>query len=311
MSRKSTIILAIFAIIVILTLTFLVFNQVKITNYLSEEPVTDTMVFSEGMSWVTPVPIPDSIAFAGEEVPLHIFYVREQLDRELTVNTYWHSSTVLMLKRAARWFPVIEPILEREGIPEDFKYLALIESGLMNVVSPSGAAGFWQFLEKTGKEYGLEINREVDERYHAVKSTEAACRYNRKAYDRLGNWTLVAASYNAGQSRIQNSIKDQGTRNYYEMHLSDETSRYVFRALAIKLICEDPERYGFKLQAGDLYDTHNNRLETVSSTLHSLPVWAMEQGISYRMLKELNPWLRSDKLTIRRGNSYQIALPMK
>lgn len=310
MSKKLSLVLAIIAVLIFITLTYLVCNQVKIKNYISHEPVTDTMVFSEGMTWVTPVPIPDTIRFAGEDVPLHIFYVKEQLDRELTVNTYWHSSTLLMLKRAARWFPVIEPILKEQGIPEDFKYLALIESSLMNVVSPSGAAGFWQFLEKTGKEYGLEIDREVDERYHAVKATAAACRYNRKAYERLGSWTLVAASYNAGQRRISQAVEDQGTRNYYEMYLSDETSRYVFRALAVKLIYESPEKYGFKLQKGDLYDPHTYRVKTVNSTIHSLPVWAIEHGISYRMLKELNPWLRSDKLTVRRGNSYQIALPM-
>jgi hypothetical protein len=311
MSRKYFLVLSTLTGLLLIAVIYLVFNQLKITKHLSEEHVTDTMVFSEGMNWVTPVPYPDSISFAGEQVPMDIFYVREQLDRELTVNTYWHSSTLLMLKRAARWFPVIEPVLEREGIPDDFKYLSLIESGLMNVVSPSGASGFWQFLEKTAKEYGLEVNKQVDERYHVTKATEAACRYILKSYERFNNWTLVAASYNAGQNRIGASIIEQGTRDYYEMYFNEETSRYIFRALAIKLIYEYPENYGFRLKTGDLYPAHTYKKITVKNTIRSLPEWAKEQGISYKMLKELNPWLRSDKLSVKRGRSYQIMLPKK
>jgi hypothetical protein len=309
MSRNLTIPLAILAGLLTIAVIYLLINQKIIKTIAEEEPTTDTLLFKEGMTWVTPVPIPNTLFFAGERVPLELFYVREQLDRELTVNTYWHSSTLLMIKRAARWLPVIEPILKSEGVPDDFKYLAIIESGLLNVVSPSGAAGYWQFLEKTGKEYGLEINKEVDERYHVIKATEAACDYINKSHERFGNWTLVAASYNAGQNRIAESIKNQGTRNFYEMHLNEETSRYIFRALAVKLICESPERYGFKLQEGDLYDPHVYKVKEIRSTISSLPVWAIEHGISYRMLKELNPWLRSDKLTVKRGNSYQIYLP--
>jgi membrane-bound lytic murein transglycosylase D len=274
-----------------------------------DEPVTEAMTFVEGMNYAMPVPIPDSANFAGEMVPLDIFYVHEQFDREMTVNTYWHSATILNLKRAARWFPVIGPILAKNGIPGDFKYLALIESGLQNVVSPSGAAGFWQFLDKTGKEYGLVINREVDERYHVVKATEAACAYLNKSYAKFGNWTLAAASYNAGQGKIDDTIEKQLATNYYEMLLSDETSRYIFRILAMKYICENPVKYGFKLEKGDLYNPLQLKTIKVTSTISNLATFARQEKASYRMLKELNPWLRSDKLTVRGGETFEIVLP--
>jgi hypothetical protein len=272
-------------------------------------PSTEEMVFVEGMNYAMPAPIPDSANFAGEPVPLDIFYVREQFDRELTVNTYWHSATILSLKRTARWFPVIEPILAKNGIPEDFKYLALIESGLQNVISPAGATGFWQFLEKTGKEYGLTVNREVDERYHVVKATEAACAYLNKSYAKFGNWTLVASSYNAGQGRIDETIGQQQVRNYYLMLLPDETSRYIFRILAVKCIYENPVKYGFKLEPGDLYGPLNVKTIPVTESVRDLPSFAREHKTTYRMLKELNPWLRSDKLTVRKGEEFLIALP--
>jgi hypothetical protein len=286
---------------------YLIFNQKEKKE--EKEPVTESMVFVEGMNYAMPVPIPDSVTFAGEAVPTDIFYVREQLDRELTVNTYWHSSTILSIKRAHRWFTLIEPILTRNGIPEDFKYLALIESGLLNVVSPSGAAGFWQFLEKTGKEYGLKVSKEIDERYHVEKATEAACAYLNKSYIKFGNWTLVAASYNAGQGRIDETIEKQQVRNYYHMFLNEETSRYIFRILAMKTIYENPVAYGFKLEKGDLYDPLEVKKIKVTSTIHDLPAFARQQNTTYRMLKELNPWLRSDKLTVRSGEDYEIALP--
>jgi membrane-bound lytic murein transglycosylase D len=290
---------------------YLFFNTRDIKADLKEEPVTDSMTFVKGMNYVMPVPIPDSANFAGEPVPVDIFYVKEQLDRELTVNTYWHSSTLLILKRAARWFPVIEPILKKNNIPDDFKYLALIESGLLNVVSPSGAVGYWQFLEKTGKEYGLEINKEVDERYHVAKATEAACAYLKKSHLKFPNWTLVAASYNAGQGRIDESIEDQLETVFYNMYLNDETSRYIFRILAMKYICQDPVKYGFKLEKGDYYDPLSLKTIKITSSINNLPAFAKEHKTTYRMLKELNPWLRSDKLTVRGGETFEIALPEK
>jgi hypothetical protein len=290
---------------------YLFFSQRKTKKEIEKEPVTDSMTFVEGMNYAMPVPIPDSAKFAGEPVPVDIFYVREQFDRELTVNTYWHSSTILNVKRAARWFPVIEPILAKNGIPGDFKYLALAESGLMNVVSPAGAAGFWQFLESTGRDYGLIINKEVDERYNVAKATEAACKYLKDSYVKFGNWTLVASSYNAGQGRIDDTMDKQQVSNYYHMFLPDETSRYIFRILALKYIYENPLKYGFKIAKGDLYKPIEVKNILVKSSIIDFAFFAKEHKTTYRMLKELNPWLRADKLTVRPGEEYSIALPAK
>jgi membrane-bound lytic murein transglycosylase D len=311
MSVRQTVLLILIAVLLSGGMIYLFFNQKEIKNEIEPEPVTENMVFVEGMNYAMPVPIPDSAWFAGEPVPMDIFYVREQFDRELTINTYWHSATILSLKRAARWFPVLVPILAKNGIPEDFKYLAMIESGLMNVISPAGATGFWQFLDKTGKEYGLTINKEVDERYHVVKSTEAACAYLNKSYLKFGNWTLVASSYNAGQGRIDETIDKQQVRSYYHMFLPEETSRYIFRILAIKCIFENQITYGFKLAPGDLYPPLDVKTLKVRESINDLPAFAREHKTTYRMLKELNPWLRSDKLTVRKGEEYLIVLPIQ
>ncbi len=309
MSKRLTILFIFSILLLFIGMIFLYFKTRENKKEIEKEPTTESMVFVEGMNYAMPVPIPDSVTFAGEDVPTDIFYVREQLDRELTVNTYWHSSTILSIKRAHRWFPVIEPILANNGIPGDFKYLALIESGLLNVVSPSGATGFWQFLEKTGKEYGLTVNKEIDERYHVEKATEAACAYLNKSYIKFGNWTLVAASYNAGQGRIDETIDKQQVRNYYHMFLNEETSRYIYRILAMKIIYETPVKYGFKIETGDLYDPLEVKKVKVTSSISNLPAFAREQQTTYRMLKELNPWLRSDKLNVKRGEEFEIALP--
>jgi hypothetical protein len=308
MSKRTIVLLFASIALLFVGVIYLFFNKDK-KKEPEQEPVTEEMTFVEGMNYAMPVPIPDSITFAGESVPTDLFYVKEQLDRELTVNTYWHSSTLLTLKRANRWFPMIDSILAKNGIPSDFKYVALVESGLLNVVSPAGATGFWQFLEKTGKEYGLEINKEVDERYHVEKATEAACDYMKKSYSKFRNWTLVAASYNAGQGRIDETIEKQQEKSFYNMYLPEETSRYIFRILAIKIICEDPVEYGFKLEKGDLYKSLDIKTVKVTSTISDLPAFAHRQNTTYRMLKELNPWLRSDKLTVRGGEEYLIALP--
>jgi membrane-bound lytic murein transglycosylase D len=310
MSRRLTAMLFASVALLFVGIIYLFFNQRNTKKEIEKEPVTEAMVFLEGMNYAMPVPIPDSATFAGEPVPVDIFYVREQFDRELTVNTYWHSSTILSIKRAARWFPVIEPILAKNGIPDDFKYLALIESGLMNVVSPSGAAGYWQFLEKTGKEYGLTINKEVDERYNVEKATEAACAYLKKSYIKFGNWTLVASSYNAGPGRIDESIEKQQVRNYYQMLLPEETNRYIYRILALKSICENPIKYGFKLEKGDLYEPLEVKTIKVTGSISDLAAFAREHQTTYRMLKELNPWLRADKLNLR-GEDYTILLPAR
>ncbi len=258
---------------------------------------------------VYPPVIPADANFAGEKAPVDLFYVKESLDRELLVNTYWHSSTILLLKRANRWFPVIEPILKSNNIPDDFKYLALTESGFINVVSPRGATGFWQFLDKTGKEYGLEINDYVDERYNVEKSTEAACSYFHDSYEEYGSWTLVAAAYNAGKRRISESLEQQRADNYYDLYLNDETSRYIYRIMAIKAICEDPEAYSFILEDSDLYPPLKVKKLVVDQPIDNLVDFAQENNITYKMLKEYNPWLRSDRLPNATGKKYEISIP--
>ncbi|EON79105.1 Membrane-bound lytic murein transglycosylase D precursor [Lunatimonas lonarensis] len=254
--------------------------------------------------------LPERMDFAGEAVPLHQPDVYERLERELYVNAYWESNTVLMMKRAGRFFPVIERILADNGIPDDFKYVALIESGLMNVVSPAGARGFWQFMPSTAKEFGLEVNNDVDERYHWEKATVAACKYLRSAYGRFGSWTNVAASYNMGMAGVTRRINEQQVPNYYDLHLNDETSRYIFRVLAIKELFAHPSRYGFELQAPDLYQLPPYREVLVTSSIANLATWAIQHGSNYKLLKLHNPWLRSDKLGIRAGGSYKILLPL-
>lgn len=255
--------------------------------------------------------LPEDLWFAGEKVPLNMFYIRESLERELIVNTYWHSSTLLLLKRANRWFPVIEPILIEQGIPADFKYLSMIESNLTNARSPAGAAGFWQFLETTGKEYGLEVNQDVDERYHLEKATVAATKYFKKAHEKYGSWALVAAAYNAGTRRIDGFLADQKASSYYDLLMAEETERYVFRMIAMKMILNDPAMYGFYPDLEKLYAPLKFTIVPVNATIHDLADFARGYGISYKLLKVFNPWLRSNKLPVAAGKSYEIKIPLE
>ena len=255
------------------------------------------------------IELPDTLYFCGEEVPLDLFYVRERLERELLINTYRHSTTILQLKRTTRWFPVMEPLMEQYGLPEDFKYLAMIESELTNAVSPSKAVGFWQFLESTGKEYGLEINKEVDMRYNVEKETVAACKYLKTAYRKFDNWTAAAASFNCGTGRITRTMEEQRVDSYYDMRLPEETQRYVFRILALKLITENPEKYGFQIGDNGWYRPFETKTVTVTQSIPNLIDFAFEQGTNYKMLKYFNPWLRSNSLTVSAGNSYEIKIP--
>jgi membrane-bound lytic murein transglycosylase D len=259
---------------------------------------------------IMPPEMPQYIAFAGENAPLGLQHVREGLDRELLVNIYWHSSTILMLKRANRWFPVIEPILAKQYIPDDFKYLALIESGFTRAVSPKGAAGFWQFLDKTAREFDLEVNEFVDERYHVELATIAACRYFRESFAEYRNWTLVAASYNAGKRRITESLEKQKVSNFYDLFLNEETSRYPYRILALKAIYENQQQYGFFLGSEDLYPQWNSEIIEVREPIPDLVEFAQTHHVTYRALKEFNPWLRSDKLPNKSGKVYRIAIPV-
>lgn len=258
---------------------------------------------------ITSVFIPEKIDFAGEPTPLHLYYVKEHLEWELTVNTYWHSSTLLNLKRSNRWFPVIEPILTEYNIPEDFKYLCLIESGFQNVISPAGAVGFWQFMKGTARDYGLEVSTEVDERYHVEKATIAACKYFNKAYEKYQNWTLVAAAYNAGNRGIDRQIERQKETDYYNLLLSEETERYVFRILALKSIITDPEAYGFSMEEKDYYKAIPYETLEVKTAISSWADFAKSHQINYRILKEFNPWLRQVDLKNRKQKTYLIKIP--
>lgn len=255
------------------------------------------------------VTIPNNLSFAGEAVPLHDFDFHERMDRELTVNTYWQSNTSFYHKRAHRWFPVIEPILKKNGIPDDFKYLALIESGLTNIVSPAGATGFWQLMEEPGKKYGLQIDKEVDERYNVEKSTEAACKYLHEAYSIFGNWTMAAASYNMGMNGAKRQLEKQKVNNYYDLLLGEETSRYLFRILAVKCIMEHPQDYGYYLRKKDLYPPFKTYEVALDTTVTDLADYAIAKKVNYKILKMFNPWLRQSFLTNKERKKYIIKLP--
>ncbi len=257
------------------------------------------------------IPIPDSLDFVDEPVPLRQKDVRERLDREFLVNTYWQSNALLLLKRKNKFFPVIEPILKREGVPDDFKYLAVAESGLQNVTSPAGAKGFWQIMKRTAKEMGLEVNAEVDERYNLEKATEAACKYLKKAKGKYGSWTLAAASYNAGMNGISKQLEKQKVNNYYDLLLGEETSRYVPRIIAIKQILEHPKDFGFVFSEEDLYTPYKYYEVMVDSTVQDWADFSQKLGITYKELKLLNPWLRSNKLTNKDKKAYLIKILQK
>jgi membrane-bound lytic murein transglycosylase D len=255
--------------------------------------------------------LPDKLDFAGENVPLNDSRVMENLARELLANTYWQSQSLLIFNRANRWFPVIAPILKQYGIPDDFKYLTLAESELTNLVSSAKATGYWQIIEETGKSYGLEINENVDERYSMEKSTEVACKYFREAYSQLKSWTLVAASYNMGIGGIGAQLNKQKVSNYYDLTLNEETSRYVFRILAFKEILSRPKAYGFNISNKDLYPPVAVKKMLIDSSINNLANFALAQGINYKILKLLNPWLRSSSLNNRGKKVYSVCLPAK
>ena len=261
------------------------------------------------MQVATPFVIPEKMTFAGEPVPLANFDTRESLDREILVNAYWHSRTLLVLKKSKRFFAIIEPVLEKYGIPEDFKYIPLAESGFENIVSPAGASGVWQILESTAKDYGLEVNSEVDERYHLEKSTEVACKFFLESYKEYNNWTLAAASYNVGRKGIQFQIDRQQVSNYYDLLLNEETARYIFRILAFKLIAENPQQFGFQLEEDDYYPVLPMFEVKVDSSISNLAEFAGLYSINYKILKFFNPWLRENFLTNEAGKTYRIKIP--
>ncbi len=258
------------------------------------------------------IPIDKTFSFAGEEVPIGNFDVYERLDRELLRNAYYHSSTIMSLKLSKRFFPVIEKILAENDVPEDFKYLAIAESDLSNAVSPAGAKGFWQFLNGTGKEYGLESNKEVEERYHLEKATQAACDYLKMLHKKFGNWTMAAAAYNMGQTGLAREKNVQRMDNYFDLNLNQETSRYIFRILAIKEIISNPSEYGFLIEENEKYALLDNfKIIEINNAVANWGDFAIEHGTTYRMLKVYNPWLVSSSLTNKSKKTYQIKIPVK
>ncbi|TXE10681.1 lytic transglycosylase domain-containing protein [Gelidibacter salicanalis] len=257
------------------------------------------------------VQLPENLNFAGEKMPISDPDVYERMDRELLVNTYWQSNGLLMFKRAQKYFPIIEPILKKHGIPDDFKYLAVIESGLTNAVSPAGARGVWQIMPATGKENGLEVNDNVDERYHLEKSTEVACKYLLQSKKNLGSWTLAAAAYNAGNAGISRRLREQEVADYYDLLLGEETGRYMFRIVALKEILKHPKVYGFNFESSDLYSNIPTFSVTVDREVKDFAAFAKDYGINYKILKIHNPWLREPHLNNKSGKKYTIEIPEK
>jgi len=253
--------------------------------------------------------VPDYLNFAGEPMPLHNPDILERMDRELLVNTYWQSNGLLMFKRAKKYFPVIEPILAKHNIPDDFKYLAVIESGLTNAVSPAGARGFWQIMPATARENGLEVNSNVDERYHLEMATEVACKYLLKSKESLGSWTLAAAAYNAGNAGISRRLKAQNVSEYYDLLLGEETGRYMFRIVALKEILSNPDKYGFNFRDKDLYKRVPTYKVPLDTAVTDFTKFAENYGINYKILKLHNPWLREPHLNNKSRKQYYIDIP--
>ncbi len=281
--------------LVILAISFL--GSVCIYSVVSEDSQFAPMGYSLQMD------------FAGEEVPTHMADVQERLDKEMITNMNYHTNTTLVIKRANKVFPVLEPILAKYGIPDDFKYLAVIESSLVNAVSPAGAKGVWQFMPLTAKEKGMEVSDQVDERYHLVKATEAACKYFLSAKEKFGSWTLAAASYNGGIGGIKSKMEEQQVDNYYDLLLTEETSRYVFRILALKEIMKNAKNYGFSIPKEALYYPIATKKIVVDSSITNLAQFAKSQGVNYKILKLHNPWLRDKMLLNATGKKYEIEIP--
>jgi membrane-bound lytic murein transglycosylase D len=298
-------VLTLFVTVGVMFLQLMVFS----TTEKEDDKDTEHREFVKKNYRIFSLAVPDSVNFAGEKVPVGDVEIQERLDHELVINTYWHSQTLFFIKRANRWFPLIEAILKEEGIPDDFKYIAMIESGFENVVSPAGASGYWQFLKQTGIHYGLEVNNFVDERYNVEKATRAACAFFKDSYKTFKNWTLVAASYNMGAGGVQERMKEQGVDSFYDLLLVPETSRYIFRILAAKEIYDHPLYYGFNLRKKDLYPPLKTISVEVDSTVANLVDFAKSKNINYKILKYLNPWLRDKSLPNSTRKKYKILLP--
>ena len=274
---------------------------------LQDAPTDETKLINDYNVYA--LQVPDDLNFAGESMPLENPDILERMDRELLVNTYWQSNGLLMFKRAKKYFSIIEPILAKNGVPDDFKYLAVIESGLTNAVSPAGARGVWQIMPATGRENGLEVNKNVDERYNLEKATEVACKYLLKSKSKLGSWTLAAAGYNAGNAGVSRRLKEQGVAGYYDLLLGEETGRYLFRIVALKEILSNPKKYGFNFREKDLYTNIPTYKVEVDSAVTDFTQFAQSFGINYKILKLHNPWLREPHLNNKSKKPYYVEIP--
>jgi membrane-bound lytic murein transglycosylase D len=286
-------------IILLVAISFKGFGRSQSTRLQSLDTIYSIQTFK----------LPENVTFAGERMPLENFDTKESLEREILTSAYRHSSTILIIKRANRYLPMIEKILKRNNIPDDFKYLVAAESEYSNMVSPAGATGFWQIMPETGKEEGMEINTVVDERYDVEKSTQFACDFFRKSYEKYGNWTLTAASYNGGRNGLDEQIEIQNQHNYYDLLLNEETARYIFRAVAYKLVISDPVAFGFNITEEDLYPELNYYEVKVDTSVVSFSQFAEKFGTNYKILKFLNPWLRKPFLTPKPNKEYSIKIP--
>jgi len=297
-------ILRLFTFISILAITSLFVKGIDKTKIETSKSTSDKYE-------IQALQLPENLHLAGERVPIERQHIRERMDRELLVNTYWQSNGLLLLKRANKYFPILEPLLKEYGLPDDFKYLAVAESALIDETSSAGAAGMWHFMRNTGKEYGLEINQNVDERYHIEKSTKVAAQYLIKAKERFGSWTLAAAAYNAGNYGISRRLEAQGVTSYYDAFLSNETERYVLRIIALKEVLSNPRKYGFKFEEKDLYTMEKTRTIKVDTTIKNIALFAKKFGLKNKELKLHNPGLRQNKLNNKSHKVYEIKIPIK
>jgi hypothetical protein len=293
-----------FSYLGVILITSLFVNAVQKTK--NEDPKNTSEKYE-----IQALKLPDNLNLAGERVPIERQDIRERMDRELLVNTYWQSNGLLLLKRTNKYFPVLEPLLKKYGLPDDFKYLAVAESGLIDETSSAGAAGMWHFMKSTGKEYGLEINKNVDERYNIEKSTKVAAEYLKKAKEKLGSWTLAAAAYNAGNHGVSKRLETQQVSNYYDALLPDETERYIFRIIALKEVLSNPKKYGFKYDKEDLYTLEQTKTIKVDTAITNIALFAKEFGTNYKELKNHNSWLRENKLNNKSRKIYEIKIPVK
>jgi membrane-bound lytic murein transglycosylase D len=292
------------AFIAILVIAFFLFNAISTQNMSDPKNTSDTYQ-------IKALKLPTDLNLAGERVPLEKADIKERMDRELLVNTYWQSNGLLLIKRVNKYFPILEPLLKKYGLPDDFKYLCVAESGLIDETSSAGAAGFWHFMKGTGKEFDLEINENVDERYDIEKSTKVAAEYLLKSKERFGSWTLAAAAYNAGNARVARSLETQGVTDYYDTLLPDETERYVLRIIALKEVLSNPKKYGFIFDKNDLYTLPKTRVVEVDTVITDIAKFAKHFGTNYKELKLHNPWLRENKLNNQSRKLYKIQIPVK